>query len=212
VVAGEAVYQAKIDQFLLKELLAANLNQESPIAFLVLELKLLELIDRSKGKKSDEPKEPPNSSAPTSSKKKMMLESVSPTTQVSSVVASVVETATASVGVAKTTTSIPTHQLKEAWQQFLAALSTDHFSLKTLLKSCTLESLQTGIAQVAVYYSFHKEQLEQAKNRSILQTVATEIFGGSIDFAFVLQDGAVPALEEALETDFITQAKDSLLS
>ncbi len=212
VVAGEAVYQAKIDQFLLKELLAANLNQESPIAFLVLELKLLELIDRSKGKKSDEPKEPPSSSEPVSSKKKMILESVSPTTQVSSVVAPVVESVTASVAAAKTTISIPNHQLKEIWQQFLAALSTDHFSLKTLLKSCTLESLQTGIAQVAVYYSFHKEQLEQAKNRSILQTVATEIFGSPLDFTFVLQEGTAFALEETPEADFITQAKDSLLS
>jgi len=50
VAAGKAVIGKEVTSFLLKELLAANLELPSPIPFLPLEIKLLEIIFRSKRK------------------------------------------------------------------------------------------------------------------------------------------------------------------
>jgi DNA polymerase-3 subunit gamma/tau len=48
VLGGTAHYALPIDQFFLKEILSADLYQETPIPFLVLELKFLDIIERSK--------------------------------------------------------------------------------------------------------------------------------------------------------------------
>jgi len=100
-----------------------------------------------------------------------------------------------------------THNLKETWQKIIQSLAGENFSLQTLLKSCTLDSLNQEEARVLVYYSFHKEQLEQNKNRELLSQVAQNILGLNLNFAFVLRDQTV----ETAEPDLVLAARDSLL-
>jgi hypothetical protein len=183
VTEGEPVYAAAIDQFFLRELLGADLNQDSPIPFLVLELKLLDIIARSK-------KTPPEKIV----KKKIEVSEAAPEPEAKPVSAPSISPEA-------------THNLKETWQKIIQSFAGENFSLQTLLKSCTLDSLSQEEAQVSVYYSFHKEQLEQNKNRELLAQVAQNILGLNPNFAFVLRDQAVVASE----SDLVLAAKDSLL-
>ena len=81
----------------------------------------------------------------------------------------------------------------------------------TLLKSCKLDSLSQGIARVFVYYAFHKEQLEQNKNRELLSQVSRELLGTDIQFDFVLQKELVSIDNQKQESELMLAAKDSLL-
>ncbi len=102
---------------------------------------------------------------------------------------------------------------KDLWQNLIKNFATDNFSLLTLLKSCKLESLSEGIAKVFVYYSFHKEQLEQIKNRELLGKAARDLLGMDLRFDFVLQSGSVlaTAASEVEDSELMREAKNSLL-
>lgn len=206
VVEGKATHSALIDQFFLRELLAAQLDQESPIAFLALELKMLEIIARSKKtpakpsamtQNSSPEKEPANQEAVKMAKKKIEKSPVSPALKEATSVA------------AKPTpeTAETPHNLKEIWQKIITSFAKENFSLQTLLKSCKLDSVNQSSAVVSVYYSFHKEQLEQSKNKNLLSQVAGEILGNTLNFNFVLREQS----ELDREVDLVLAAKDSLL-
>jgi hypothetical protein len=159
-----------------------------------LELKLLEIIERSKKagpsdattgqKTSEEPVKMPESkqekSEVTDSKKKIQ----------------------------KSKIELEPHDL---WQKLIQTFASDNFSLLTLLKSCKLDSLSEGIAKVFVYYAFHKEQLEQRKNQDLLSRAARELVGTDIQFNFVLQENHASTSFQTAEPDLILAAKDSLL-
>lgn len=184
VIDGTAHYALKIDQFFLKEILSIDLYQDTPISFLVLELKFLEIIERSKKTETPKPhssKEISNDqteSEITDSKKKIQKSEINP---------------------------------NDLWQNLIQAFSPDNFSLLTLLKSCKLDSLSEGIARVFVYYAFHKEQLEQRKNVDLLNRAARELVGTDIQFNFVLQETNDLANAPSTEPDLLLAAKDSLL-
>lgn len=198
---GEPSYNVKINQFFLKEILSVDLNQETPIPFLILELKFLEIIERSK-------KNPPNKSNTKEAK-----DQPRPTDE-SQPVAKVKKSEESDLS-KKKINKIDLN-LKDFWQNLIKNFTGDNFSLVTLLKSCKLESLSEGIARVFVYYSFHKEQLEQNKNKELLIQASKKLFDLDLQFDFILQDEV--KLAEALEPDALTKeselvlaAKDSLL-
>lgn len=182
--AGSAHYALKIDQFFLKEILSIDLYQDTPISFLVLELKFLEIIDRSKKTEAPTPHSPKETSnnqtksETTDSKKKIQKIDLDP---------------------------------NEFWQKLIQTFAPNNFSLLTLLKSCKLDSFGEGIAKVFVYYAFHKEQLEQNKNRELLNQAVKELIGTDVQFDFVLQETSNLADPQISEPDLILAAKDSLL-
>jgi DNA polymerase-3 subunit gamma/tau len=196
VLEGKASYSIKIDQFFLKEILSIDLNQETPIPFLVLELKFLEIIERSK-------KTPPTQSASPS---KTSQEKPSDKLQNEQ------ELSDSKKKIQKNNLDTELNT-KDLWQNLIKNFGTDNFSLLTLLKSCKLESLSEGIAKVFVYYSFHKEQLEQIKNRELLGKAARDLLGIDLRFDFVLQSGSVlaTAASEVEDSELMREAKNSLL-
>ncbi len=99
----------------------------------------------------------------------------------------------------------------EFWQKLIQNFAPNNFSLLTLLKSCKLDSFGEGIAKVFVYYAFHKEQLEQNKNRELLNQAVKELIGTDVQFDFVLQETSNLADPQISEPDLILAAKDSLL-
>lgn len=191
VTSGVAHYVLKIDQFFLKEILSVDLYQDTPIPFLVLELKLLDIIERSK--KTNTSTTPPE--------QKIVPPVVSKQTD-----SKASESSDSKKKIQKS--EINTSDL---WQNLIKVFSPDNFSLLTLLKSCKLESLSEGIAKVFVYYSFHKEQLEQVKNRELLSRAAKELLGTDVQFDFVLQTEAVFVGDKTQDSELILAARDSLL-
>lgn len=196
VMAGEPSYSVKINQFFLKEILSTDLNQETPIPFLVLELKFLEIIERSK-------KNPPNKSTKTESKAEVQ-------------VATKPKAKEDVADLSKKKINKSDLDLKDFWQNLIKNFTGENFSLVTLLKSCKLESLSEGIARVFVYYSFHKEQLEQNKNKELLIEATKKLFDLDLQFDFVLQDEVklaevAEASDLQAESELLLAAKDSLL-
>ena len=197
VIDGVAHYSIKIDQFFLKEVLSLDLNQDTPIPFLVLELKFLDIIERSKKNTPNlPPKNPPNSSG---SEKK--LEKVEPKIE-------------------KTKEDLQSSKKKiqktdlvgqDLWQKLIETFAVDNFSLLTLLKSCKLDTISEELARIFVYYPFHKEQLEQIKNRELLNKAAREVFGLNMQFDFVLQNEVAVVSNQAQDSELMLAAKDSLL-
>lgn len=191
VVNGIAHYVLKIDQFFLKEILSVDLYQETPIPFLVLELKFLEIIERSK-------KTTVNSHTDSLTIKTDLKQSIEAVKKPES---------------SDSKKKIQKNEIdaNDLWQKLIQAFSPDNFSLLTLLKSCKLDSLSEGMARVFVYYAFHKEQLEQNKNRELLSQVSRKILGTDIQFDFVLQKELSSIDSRSQESELMLAAKDSLL-
>ncbi|MPN21124.1 hypothetical protein SDC9_168503 [bioreactor metagenome] len=104
--------------------------------------------------------------------------------------------------------------LQEFWQEFLRAMQEENFSLTTLLKSCQLLEIQNAAVKIAVYYPFHKEQLEQVKNQALLSQKCHELFGQDLQFQFVLaKEHQEPETisKDAPGEDFLVMAKDALI-
>jgi len=208
IINGTAHYSRAIDQFFLKELVASDLNQETPISFLVLELKFLDIIERSK--KNSATSLPPKDQADAVDSKKKIQKSEM-TADLS--IAEGAVNASSDLITPPNLPNIP--DIKDLWQSLIKTFEHNNFALLTLLKSCKLDSLDNGIAKVLVYYSFHKEQLEQNKNKELLNQAAKEIFGVDLQFTFVLQNKSVLAASvdesETGRANLILAAEDSLL-
>lgn len=199
--------KSAINQFLLQQLLAAQLNQSTPIALLPLELALLDVIIRAKQKQS--PSAPgqvsPGSKSPTSSVVPTNKKTTVPAPHTDSqdededeVVDDLSEEANA---VVVAVTELPVSQevkrpvskatidpavLLTKWQDFLAAVATKNPSLAALLRSSQPSSqVGTGMT-IGVFYRFHQEQLQQAKSLDVLEACCREITGGDLPFSFVL--------------------------
>ena len=210
-IEAEAFSQQKIDQYFLKQLLAAKLEQESPIPFLTLELALLEIVDQAKNRgKSGGDQGPKHSSSdtsrvessrkPRSSKKKIetkLLDGEKIKKQLQ------VETKEELIEPVETVQSIQTSNL--SWQKLLQFVAQENFSLSALLKSCQLEGVIGGTAKVVVFYDFHKQQLEQNKYKLALSDYCQQLFDQNLQFNFVLAES------KQQKNELLEQAKDVLL-
>jgi len=194
VLVGRANYAFKIDQFFLKEILSIDLYQETPIPFLVLELKFLDIIERSK---KTNPADPAIEPRKNEESKKLIEHKQEKMEMVDS-----------KKKIQKSEIDL---ELNVLWQKLIQVFAPDNFSLLTLLKSCKLDSLSEGIARVLVYYAFHKEQLEQRKNIDLLNQAARDLVGTDIQFNFVLQETNNLSNSQSTEQDLLLVAKDSLL-
>jgi DNA polymerase-3 subunit gamma/tau len=193
-------FELRIDQFFLQQLLSVDLEAVTPIAFLPLEIKFLEIIERSKQQKQKtSPNEPvsPSQPAPKEAKKKIDLKPESDVVEVSVEVSST-----------PNPSLISNPNAEQFWQKLLSECLDKHFSLSTLLKSCSLASLEADTAKIMVYYPFHKEQLQQQKNINILRELSSFLFGQEWQFDFEL---AAKTNEVGQESELLLAAKDVLL-
>lgn len=231
VIEGETVFTAKIDQFFLKEFLEIENQLSAQLPFLATELRCLEIIDRAT--RSGDPE---NQAGPRSASGKSQPNSTESTkvarssTKTESQTEENLETFSApeTVQMAQPSLNLSSSQdpdtvasfdlagksLQEFWQEFLRAMQVENFSLTTLLKSCQLLEIQNAAVTIAVYYPFHKEQLEQVKNQALLSQKCHELFGQDLQFQFVLaKEHQEPETisKDAPGEDFLVMAKDALI-
>ena len=214
---GKSHFVTKIDQFFLKELISADLNQETPIDFLVMELKLLEIIERSKknGPGDNGKKKSQNEvSVVKKNEKKEKLadfeEKLTNSPEKIEKTQPVFERKTEIIQSINTDSLSKVDDQSKLWLKMIEFLKNENFSLATLLKSCKLDCVDNGIAKVLVYYSFHKEQLEQNKNVDILEKVIAKMMGESVKLEFILNSNfEKEAFNE--EEDLVVMAKDALI-
>lgn len=73
------------------------------------------------------------------------------------------------------------------WPEIVAATKSHNHSLHAFLKAAKPKSLKDGILIIEVAYKFHKEKLEEPKNREILEKVIFDIMGKEIKVKFELE-------------------------
>lgn len=201
---GKAFTEAKIDQFLLKELSFNKLQLELPINFLALELIFLGIIERSKDQEKkgggtlnhEQNNSVAKQPTPLDNKKKSLENSLNPP----------IDENKTQVQVKKTDSSTLIFSSNDWWQKLLDFVAKENFSLSALLRACRLEEVINGTAKILVFYDFHKEQLEQQKYQNLLDQTCQSLLGEKIEFNFVLTKPTVIAESDLLET-----AKDVLI-
>lgn len=74
----------------------------------------------------------------------------------------------------------------EQWPEIVAATKSHNHSLHAFLKAAKPKSLKDGNLIIEVAYKFHKEKLEEPKNREILEKVIFDIMAKEIKVKFEL--------------------------
>lgn len=103
--------------------------------------------------------------------------------------------------------------LGDIWSQVLTAVKSHNHSVEALLKGCQPKKLEGDVLTLEFFYQFHKERIEETKNRRLVETVAEEIFGKPVKIRCVLGETAKPipkkAVKEELdESDLVEIAKE----
>lgn len=225
VIEAETQLEQKVAQYLLNQLNAANLQQNSPIAFLPVELLLLSIIQRAKGnsssssgdsenssKKNDKFDSPVKNTQSQPSKQKMVKDTLTDALlkkmEASPIVIDTKESKDEVVlGDSFTSNSLSNH-LCENWHDFLKLVENRNSTLAALLRSGQPQAGPNGVATIKVYYRFHQEQLEQPKLKKIIEECGQMIVGDKIAFKFMLS--APPTEAEVLDVPSSTQSLETL--
>ena len=184
----------QVAQFLLIQLLEANLTQASPIAHLALELKLLELIQKAKTKKT-----PPISS---SSENQPPSTKIAPPTK-----SDPMPETNARLAEPEVCQNLVTH-----WNEFVTAVATQNASVAALLKQAQPQLSPSGIL-IQVYYAFHRDQLMQTKFASLYDQAATQVIGQAVPVEIALvASQKVAVIPDVVETSTLSAlATEALL-
>lgn len=212
VTEGEPLVSAKVARFLLQELMKGDLQQVSPIPFLPLELKLLELIERAQANHRSP------AGAPPSPAKKKIESAAAPLKQAQPEIKQTIEPVITETLATEVLADQDLQQLGQAlltqWEKFLQLIEQRNSTLAALLRSGKPALTQDGIPQVGVYYKFHQEQLQQRKYMALIQDCAKDVVGATLPLRIALQQTPVGAnLVEVVEpTANLTElAEEALL-
>jgi DNA polymerase III subunit gamma/tau len=232
---GQPIVNQKVAQFLLTQLSDAFLSTPSPIPHLTLELKILELIDRSKNKggKNKQVKKNPEKLVSSNSSSNLESDSIQDINYDESLV-SVVNTPTDSITVAnfsinnkKDTPSATKRAVKameslelngdgnklcEKWHNFVDLVAENNSTIASLLRSAKPMSGKVGLATIGVFYKFHQEQLTQPKFNALIQEFVKNIADGYLKLDFILTQAPAKAeLVEVNNTESLSQVASQAL-
>ena len=197
VVAGESMLTTAVSQFFLTQLSDSDLSKPCPIPHLLLELKILELIQKSKQQQPKQKNETTDrvttSSIRSSSQQKTEVAKVDPpsATELSQPDFS----ASAALKPDKQNNLAPPSAtitdlaqgdaalLLTQWQEFVSQVAASNSTLSALLTSAEVKQIGQSAILLTVFYGFHKEQLLQAKSLTALNSIAQKVAGGTISFS-----------------------------
>ena len=230
---GSPLVNQKIAHFLLTQLSDDFLSTPSPIPHLTLELKILEIIDRSKNKGGK------NKQKLTQTKVKKNPKNINNTSFTDNIqevsndaVISIANTQTDSITIANFSTSndklISTKRAKEAlnslelngdgnklcekWHNFVDLVAKDNSTIASLLRSAKPMSGKIGEATIGVFYKFHQEQLTQPKFNALIQEFVKNVADGYLRLNFVLSQTPVKAeLVEVNNNESLAQVASQAL-
>jgi DNA polymerase III subunit gamma/tau len=202
VAEGKAEFAQKVSLFLLDNLIDLPLNDSNRIPFLSLEVKLLDLVLKAKERGGTgganrvikkNPSEIKTNVLVKKNPSKLELDSnVSnhSLSDVADIVQSTIKSTSPLADFKSDNLVDPTEinmvDLTDVWDDFLKAIECQNLTIAAIMKSSKLIPEVKGINKVGVYYKFHKLQLEQQKQLSILQNCAQEVAGGIPKFEFVV--------------------------
>lgn len=75
-----------------------------------------------------------------------------------------------------------------AWKKLLSEVKPVSISIEGLLRSAKPLGLEGNNLKLGVYYKFHKDKLEEARNRKILEEAALKVFEKNIRIQCLLTE------------------------
>ncbi|MDP3245248.1 MAG: DNA polymerase III subunit gamma/tau [bacterium] len=79
-------------------------------------------------------------------------------------------------------------EIKQGWQKFLAAVQKENPSLPFILKLSEPKSLENNKLKIGVAYAFHRDRLNEEKNRAFMEKILFEQFGARLKIEGVLME------------------------
>lgn len=199
---GTATIPMEAARFLLQEISSSELSLPSPLSFLRLELKLLDVIERARKKSKVSEVPPPaagqktqsinksgNATSPSEVPKRSasLVEEIAVTEEIEILPPLTTVTTSSSSADADAATG-DGQQLYQEWPSFVSQVAQTNFSLATLLRSAHPVSGDTGELTLSVYYKFHQEQLQQPKFTQQLNMLISDTYGGPVKINCILTD------------------------
>lgn len=196
VVEGEATLSPQVSRFLLQEVSALP-QTSSALPFLSLELKLLDLIFRAQQKEGKAGGQPVTAQPDNTSSTRARSVSRAVAEEEEVVVADSDEAPGLPPATLQSVTSVRADNLTsvtagdaakllEQWDTFVNLVKDKNSSIAALLKSAQPTAKHPDVAEVTVFYTFHKEQLQQPKFLALLEECVEQVSGGPIQFEFVV--------------------------
>lgn len=79
-------------------------------------------------------------------------------------------------------------EVEEKWGNILGAVKPYNHSVEAFLRAARPKKIKDGKLLIEVFYKFHKEKLEEEKNRKIVEMGLLKVFGGAVRFDCVLAE------------------------
>ncbi|MFZ1721608.1 MAG: DNA polymerase III subunit gamma/tau [Microgenomates group bacterium] len=180
---------SKVCIFLLHEYSDEFLTIPSPIPLLPLELKSLEIIERSQKKPPEKPDRSGGNSSSTQKKSPKISETPKSEEAAKSLQNFQMDSVSNTMGDGQL--------LCKQWEQFAELVSEENSTVAALLRSAKPISGEQGSAIIRVYYTFHQEQLQEPRISAILNKPLSILCGGFVSLTFVKSD--IPETAEILD-------------
>ncbi len=79
-------------------------------------------------------------------------------------------------------------KIEQSWNQVLTKVHSLNNSIVALLKSGKAVGVEGDVIILEVFYAFHKERLENPKNRNMIETVLNEVFGQDLSIKCIVSE------------------------
>lgn len=171
---GSELVSVQVAQYLLQHLSDPSLSQANPLPHLPLELRMLSIIEKAQKKGLHSSSK--SSSKPAPNKSKVVSATIVQPKKVSATLTT------------KNDSSKNQPNLAEQWTEFIEYVKELSAPVAVLLQSTKLVMAEANSATIAVYYSFHYEQLTQTATQNILSSAIEQFIGSDYHLSFQLAD------------------------
>lgn len=98
---------------------------------------------------------------------------------------------------------------EENWKKILSEIRETSISVASLLSSAKLLEFSNDNLKLGVYYKFHKDKLEEARNKKIMEEAMQRVFEKEIRYECVLAEAPVKSeLTEDVNQNIIEAAEE----
>lgn len=91
-------------------------------------------------------------------------------------------------------------EISKRWGEVLTAVKPFNHSVEAFLRAARPLSMSKGVLTLEVFYKFHKERLEEPKNRQIVIVGLENVLGKGIEFKCVLTASAISPTKVVLQS------------
>jgi hypothetical protein len=90
--------------------------------------------------------------------------------------------------------SVQVEELESMWGKLLVAVKPYNHSVEAFLRAARPHKVENGVVVLEVFYPFHKDKLEEPKNREIVEKGLAEVLGTKVGLRCILGKSKKPAL------------------